>query len=178
VHPPQQQQQKGSQLLVPNSAAAREAAAALRKHLLSAGFADAWADGVAAEVRKGTVFTTPERAQAAIDYLGSLGVPLSGVENMASLCKEVLAAPVEAHQAVVAYLAAQGVEGAALVRLLEAHPKVLTYAVADGGKWLERGAARAAVVFADRGGKKVAGVQHWREGAKFGASPVAPSKPV
>ena len=67
--------------------------------------------------------------------------------------------------------------GAALITLLEAHPNLLTYAVSGDGKQLEKGQARASVDVVERGGRKVAGVSYWREGASFEGTPVAPYKP-
>lgn len=61
--------------------------------------------------------------------------------------------------------------------LLEAHPNLLTYRVSGDGKQLEKGQARASVDVEERGGRRVAGVSYWREGASFQSAPVAPYKP-
>ncbi len=66
--------------------------------------------------------------------------------------------------------------GPALVTLLEAHPKLLTYEVS--GDRLAKGKARAQVdVITVANGQSKAVVSNWREGAAF-ESPVAPMKPV
>jgi hypothetical protein len=69
------------------------------------------------------------------------------------------------------------VAGQALVRLLEAHPNLLTYSVSADGKRLEKGQARASIDVVQKDGKPVAGVSYWREGASFQSAPVAPYKP-
>lgn len=67
--------------------------------------------------------------------------------------------------------------GERLAALLEAHPGLLTYRVSADGRQLEKAAARASVDLEERGGRQVAGVSYWREGAAFQASPVAPYRP-
>jgi hypothetical protein len=67
--------------------------------------------------------------------------------------------------------------GERLAALLEAHPGLLAYGLSADGRQLEKGAARASVDLAERGGRQVAGVSYWREGAAFQASPVAPYRP-
>lgn len=79
--------------------------------------------------------------------------------------------------AVAAHRHPSPLAGAALVRLLEAHPNILTYTVSADGKQLEKGAARASVDVVERGGRRAAGVSYWRDGASFASAPVAPYKP-
>lgn len=85
--------------------------------------------------------------------------------------------PCDAHPCAPPHTHAHAHAGAALITLLEAHPNLLTYAASGDGKQLEKGQARASVDVVERGGRKVAGVSYWREGASFEGTPVAPYKP-
>ncbi|KAI7845626.1 hypothetical protein COHA_000912 [Chlorella ohadii] len=151
--------------------------AAVRKALLARGWDLAWIDGVTGEIQKRKLQATVPQIEAVIDFLQGLGIPLKSVENMASINKAILGQPVDALKAVADYAQRQGVTGAALAGLLEAHPNLLTYTVSADGKQLEKGQARASVDVSERHGAKVAGVSYWREGASFQTAPVAPLKP-
>eukprot|EP00887_Chlorella_sp_A99_P005319 scaffold1.g5319.t1 len=151
---------------------------AVRKQLRSAGWDDAWIDTVVGEVRKGKLKLDLDNVEKTIKYLtDTVGIPSKSVENMTAVAPDLLAAPLAQVQAIVEYAKAQGA-GAALVSLLEEHPKLLTYTLAAGSKVLEKGQARASVDLADRHGRKVVGVSYWRADAAFETAPVAPYKPT
>ena len=91
----------------------------------------------------------------------------AAVENMVSLCKLILGRSVEELTAVTDWLKQQGLHEKALNAILIQNPTLLMYAPAGDGNCLEKGQARAAVTFGERGGTKVAGITMWREGASF-----------
>lgn len=66
--------------------------------------------------------------------------------------------------------------GAGLAQLLQSHPKVLLYTVADGS-YLQLGRARAQIDVVEKNGQRHANVSYWREGAAFVTAPLAPWKP-
>ncbi len=193
--------------------------AAVRAFLLGAGWDLAWVDGVTTEMRRGALATDVARCAAVLETLASLGLGGEDVENMAAICKPILARSPEQLRAVADWAVAGGVTpGKELAHLLRQHPNVssaaslvgqskqqrprnqptnqptnqpltnyrplpkiksqlLTFEVAPGGKQLARGAARAALDFDERGGKRAVGVTLWREGAAFGTAPVSPRAP-
>lgn len=112
-----------------------------------------------------------------INYLTGLGIPNRGVENMASISKQILGRSVDELKAVVDHLQKEGLSGKALADFLLANPTLLNYTPSADGSALEKGPARAAVTFGERDGKKVAGLVQWREGTVFGTAPVSPERP-
>ena len=115
-----------------------------------------------------------------INYLtNTVGIPLRGVENMVSISKSILGRDAGELEAVVRWVEGQGLwEGQGnrkMIDFLVANPTLLNYT--PNGDVLEKGAARAALTVEERGGRKVAGLVQWREGAVFGTAPVAPQKP-
>jgi hypothetical protein len=152
--------------------------AAVRAFLLGAGWDLAWVDGVTTEMRRGALATDVARCAAVLETLAGLGLGCEDVENMAAICKPILARSPEQLRAVADWAVAGGVApGKELAHLLRQHPNLLTFEVAAGGTQLARGAARAALDFGERGGKRAVGVTLWREGAAFGTAPVSPRAP-
>lgn len=128
-------------------------------------------------MKKKALTTNAQQVEAVVTYLMSLGISEHGVENMASLCKPILGRSVDELSAVVAFLQNKGISGKALVSFLIANPTVLTFSPSSTGDYLEKGQTRVSVVFAERGGKQVAGITLYRADCVFGTAPVAPAKP-
>jgi hypothetical protein len=149
--------------------------AELRRSLLQKGWGRGWVDQITDQNGK-QYRTSCEHIEGVIKCLTSLGIPNDQICNMVAMVPAIFGLdPDKQIKPVVDYIQSRGVSGSALVRVLELHPKLLTYS--PDGKHLRRGKALAEVDVIEQDGKKLANVIYWREGAVFQSAPIAPAKP-
>lgn len=136
---------------------------AVLSYLRKVGWHRHYATPIAAAVAARAPRDALARVKAAVSWLASHGFSSSQAENMALVCRELLCADRATLQDAFDWLAERGVDAASRTKLLLAEPSLLTYAVSEDRKILERGKARALVVVEgseeQAGGKAAAGTK-------------------